>query len=428
MRKGVFEVKCRYDKNQIINILESNPSKEEKDKVIEHIKKCPECERIYNSFYALGKFYEDEDLKVDPALLNSITQRIDKDLYNKNKLKGVVSMFYQHSKIIKASTVFAVLFVIVFLGFSQRSAITNGIVSSSIYRSIMGNPSDKNQDNPYDHKLAATPEKTKLPINTEKPQSGGMLEVFSDLSSFSGFESNFIETNFVKSEEDEYDQLNGWNSKKYSISGSFDVDGDGNEDDIFCSLSELNASILKINDLSLKFSVVYPLGGKVNIVDFDVNDIYKEIVVYDNGPSDDPSYRCFRYNGEEIIELGNIYPKLVDGHGKIITKIDSFVAQSIVYSWYEVKEKGLIKHDIDVSSANNKEYKVTSDSTAYFDEMENVPADFYMQSFEPEIQFELKKDDRITIKYIHLSDNNPIWYFVELGNGKKGILYFWLGD
>lgn len=413
-------MKCGYDKNKIINILESSPSLEEKNEVMKHIRTCSECEKIYNSFYALGKFYEDESLKVDLMLTNSITQSIDKELYSKNKLKGgIVSMLYQRSKIIKAFAVLAALFVIAFLGFSQRSTISEVIVSSGIYQSIAGNKQDKLNVNQDDFQPVATSEKTTSPVGTYNE-----IEVFSDLSSFSDFEKSFIKTDFRVTEADEKSHV------EYNVTGSFDLDGDGKNDELFCMLSGFRLGLLKINNMSTEVNLDNPFGGKVNIVDFDVNDNYKDIVIYDDGPSGDPNYRCFRYNGKEIINLGVVnHPKLMDGYGKIISVIDDFVSPKIIYNWIEVKDKSFVNHNIDVSRAINKEYKLANDIGAFFDEREDIPNEIYSQNWDPVNQTDLKNEKSITIKYIHLAeDNTPLWYFVEFGSGKKGVLYFFLGD
>lgn len=65
--------------------------------------------------------------------------------------------------------------------------------------------------------------------------------------------------------------------------------------------------------------------------------------------------------------------------------------------------------------------------TPFFDEMESIP-NIYSPKWEPALVHEFNKGDCIIIRHINYLDDSPLWYFVELNNGKKGVMYFYMGD
>lgn len=438
-------MKCRFDKNQIINILESQNSHSNKDEILEHIKNCPECRKIYSYFSSAKHFYEDESIKADKLLSSSISQAIDKDLYkNRNAGRRFISLLHQHPGAIKASACIAAALIVLYAGFSHGRVISDIIAASSIYRFLTDYPSD----NIYMPEKTDTPIKTSTPFDSATPEpvitptpvaenkntvfeNINELSVFSDLSSFSSLKDNFINTNIKTEENPDSNEVSG---KIYDVKGSFDLNSDGKEDDIYCFLaSSSERNLLEINDSTIEFYLDYPLGGKVNIADFDTRDNYKEILIFDKGPSGDPHYICFRYTGAEIVKLGSI-PELsyLDGHGRIIFNwyLSSFCSPNILFGWQELKNGSLVFHPADISPALNKTYEASGSFEAYFDEMDSVPENYY-PDWSQEKMVEFQKGEKITIKHINIGGDTmqyPLWYFVELENGKKGLLYFWPGD
>lgn len=137
-------MECKYDKNRIINMLESNPSVEEKREIMEHVENCAQCKKLYDSFYLLGEYYEKSDLKLSQKCSNYIRNSINKDLYNEKKFsRSAVSFIYQNLKAIKTSAALAALFIVIFAGVLYRDNISKLVVSSDIYKFFAG-LSDKN--------------------------------------------------------------------------------------------------------------------------------------------------------------------------------------------------------------------------------------------------------------------------------------------
>lgn len=137
-------MECKYDKNRIINMLESNPSAEEKREIMEHVEKCSQCKKLYNTFYLLGEYYEKVDFKLSQKCSDYIRNSINKELYNEKRFsRSVVSFIYQNLKVIKTSAVLAALFIVIFAGVLNRDNISKFVVSSDAYKFFAG-LSDKN--------------------------------------------------------------------------------------------------------------------------------------------------------------------------------------------------------------------------------------------------------------------------------------------
>lgn len=145
-------MKCSFDKNQIINMIESEISQETKNKIMEHIKVCEECKKFYTSILVTKEFYEEDSLTTNQSILYSITEGIEKDLYRKNKVKrSFLSLPYQYPQAIKVAGFLTVLCLSIFIGFSHGEIIKDKIASSSIYQLLLGNELNQEEDIKEDH-------------------------------------------------------------------------------------------------------------------------------------------------------------------------------------------------------------------------------------------------------------------------------------
>lgn len=244
-----------------------------------------------------------------------------------------------------------------------------------------------------------------------------------DLNKFISCEKLKIKSNLVsdKIEKDLKYQSN--------ITGSYDLDSDKKQDEISIKLLgrvEDGESSIKINDKIFSF---YANSLETYLVDLDKNDKYIEVVVLDNGASDDPNLLFFRYTGKEIIKLGNIHENvLLDGQGKALSTFQMTVFEPrIALNIYEVVNNKFDKKSQDYNSSLNKNYTVPNDKAGFFIEMNTISKDF-SPTFTEEHAITLKKGDKIKIKNLSLIEDEIYWYEVELENGKKGVLYFWMGD
>lgn len=229
-------------------------------------------------------------------------------------------------------------------------------------------------------------------------------------------------------DKDQYD-------KPFQITGSYDLNSDGKLDTIvlnLCFRSIDQESKIQINNAILATTFNKPENAY--LLDLDKEDDFIEILVSDDGPSGDPAYFFFRYDGTEIIDLGFVPTSegnsiSFDGHGRIISwfNFNNCISPKIITGLYELNDNKFIYVELDISDTLNKEYVVQNNMDGYFIEMGDVPSNFY-PSWDSETmdknKLSLSAKDTIIIKEI-LGYGR---YYVQLSNGKLGVLYFWIGD
>jgi hypothetical protein len=194
---------------------------------------------------------------------------------------------------------------------------------------------------------------------------------------------------------------------------STDVNGDGIVDTValtFIADEYAGSYNLEINGFSI-VSDYEELIPDFDIVDIDSADKFKEIAIYESGPSDDPATTYYFFDGTRIVKMGKIegnrnyeYFRL-DGKGKIST----MTRGSILHTWYYPDE-----------------YLLTKDHM-----LKNVPKDLYIMNArltvkrefllqksrtDPAISIKLKVGEKITI----VSSDNVTWCLVKNSKGKYG--------
>lgn len=251
-------------------------------------------------------------------------------------------------------------------------------------------------------------------------------ETLDDLSVFMPLQDCFLDYAFQVEElgVEEY-------SPSYQVKGSYDLDSDGKEDSISILLKGQgnDSTYIEVNETRLSFSVEFPIDGEVHIVDLDQNDRYLEVACYDDGPSGDPSYIFFRYDGSSIYQLGQIdaYAS-IDGRGRLISSFhrSNYFKPSFCSAWYEISNNSLIRKDNDISRFLGQTYEFAG-GDAYFIPYEELPE-------HPEIRWEkMKQFEACQVKLIDIwgiDESNRIlnYFYVELPSGEKGLMYFWIGD
>lgn len=268
--------------------------------------------------------------------------------------------------------------------------------------------------------------------------------VISDKGAFTSIRTAIIESN-----------LNNFTNLT-ATDENFDLDGDGMNDKITITKQneEWGAGIesIQIND------TIYSEDGPLceyfdcaQIVDLNKNDNYKELIILDDGPSGDYSTTVYRYSDNTIKKMGTVrggwnitegvvYYGLfgdiqVNGMGKILEPQNclNFIEPSIYTKYYVMYNDQLIPGIVDQSKSYQKTFTISSDFTGYFKTSDEVPSDDYYPDFiytEDNQQREFHKGEKVTLlkigkdKYL----NNNIWYYVQLEDGTKGILAFFLGD
>ncbi|NLK99999.1 MAG: hypothetical protein GX271_04975 [Clostridiales bacterium] len=214
--------------------------------------------------------------------------------------------------------------------------------------------------------------------------------------------------------------------KIYEVSGNYDLNGDGIKENIEAVLSndyDVN-SYVKVNDIIVEVYTDNPTG-EVKIIDLDSNDSYLELAYFDDGPSGDPHYKFFRYNGEELIALGEMdINSIMDGRGRFISWFDLGVnfKPPFYTSWKELVDNEFIHRDHDLDQYIGKNYELCG--SGYFVPLDKVSEDYYEYMT---WDFETMRDFEATpIKILDIYNAKTI--FIELEDGQKGLLYFWVGD
>lgn len=86
-----------------------------------------------------------------------------------------------------------------------------------------------------------------------------------------------------------YDEDADYQDVIYSILGSYDLDGDGQEDkiEVVVGWRELTEYYIEVNGIKEIIYMDSPTG-EAYIIDMDSNDNFVEVAIFDDGPSGDP--------------------------------------------------------------------------------------------------------------------------------------------
>lgn len=251
-------------------------------------------------------------------------------------------------------------------------------------------------------------------------------DLFDKLSSFKMLQDSFLEYNFTVVEER---TESTW--KTFNETGQYDLNNDGLLDDITIRIDSSmdDQCYIKVNDTMQLFNIVSSSDGEVKIVDLDQNDNYLEVACFDEGPSDDLTYIFFRYDGNNLYQIGSIDAfASIDGQGKLISgfHIARQFEPSFYSAWYEIENNTLVRKNNDIEPYLGLTYNFIG-CDAFFLPMEEVPENVEL-SWEGTISFEPGKVKIIDILQVNSTDRLLNFYFVEFESGEKGLLYFWIGD
>lgn len=140
---------------------------------------------------------------------------------------------------------------------------------------------------------------------------------------------------------------------KIGESMSTDLNGDGKSERItvdFLKDAGTNNTRISMSQVSLDFYTLNPLDVYA-VVDINIEDSYKEVLVCENGPSDDPATYVFTFDGSIIIDCcrelsshnisGNIAPGQtginIDGSGRV----KFYQRASLLQTWFYLTEYSL---------------------------------------------------------------------------------------
>lgn len=166
----------------------------------------------------------------------------------------------------------------------------------------------------------------------------------------------------------------------------------------------------------------------VGIIDVDTSDEYKEIAIFDDGPSGDPSITFVRFDGKEIFELGIFesgymdHQILFDGKGNIIESSGYlwFLEPTVVSEYSVLSDNSFVSVHVDYKKALNKTYVVLDDTDVAFGESDDSDIENgyrYIESLDDTIC--LKKGEEI--KLIDFDLERELFY-IQLPDGRIGYI------
>ncbi len=250
-----------------------------------------------------------------------------------------------------------------------------------------------------------------------------------NIDAFQPLKNGFMNTDFDVKREGTKEE-----PKSFLVTGEYDLNQDGQLDRIEVSLlgslmdSSEVVTYIEVNGIRQEFYMDYTMTGEVRVLNLDESDKFYEIAYFDEGPSGDPHYHFYRYDGTKLYEVGEIDAyAYMDGKGRLISGFHiSHFTPRFYSAWYQIEDSRLILHNNNMESYLGKVYEFAG-GDAYFLPFDEMPEEIEFQ-WEKTIQFAPGKLKLIDI-YI-LFDENPFLnnYFVEFEDGKKGLLYFWIGD
>lgn len=278
-------------------------------------------------------------------------------------------------------------------------------------------------------------------INDSKLNTDSISNTINDKNNISSNEKNskqfdveFYELKDVAREYREYQDVKNYKDFIY------DLDGDGTTEKITLSLKNDD---VESKDYSVKLNgEIFSEGTSMDsiyIVDLNEKDNNIEVVVFDDGPSDDPNYTIYTKSGNKMIELKNIsgYPFKTDKKGMVLVgNVYSNAINPKIYFEYYIIQNGKIEvKKIDIEKIEDLELKTSylyftedyKNVNKIFDENvligENIEANLQILNIE-----QLKENITFRIKGFTIEENfayDGLGYkiFVELSDGRKGYIF-----
>ncbi|HOQ08165.1 MAG TPA: hypothetical protein PLP87_10245, partial [Clostridiales bacterium] len=231
-----------------------------------------------------------------------------------------------------------------------------------------------------------------------------------------------------------YDEQLEFYERVYTIRGTYDMDGDGEEDSILALINTgySEGSYIEVNGNRLMLDHGN-FSGEMQLIDLDSRDSYTEIAVFDDGPSADPLLQFYRYDGEKVYFVGSIDRySLMDGKGRFISSfhLASNFHPQFYSAWGEFRNGEYVTTNADVGQYIGKTFEI--DGSGFFVPLDKMPADLseYLEhvlwDWDAVREFSGTEAKILNI-YMNEDDRTLNWFYIELVGGEKGLLYFWIG-
>lgn len=221
----------------------------------------------------------------------------------------------------------------------------------------------------------------------------------------------------------------------------YDLDSDGIIDTIKVESKETEFG----NEYTLKYgsNIIHENWqgmGAVGIIDLDETDKYLDILVYDDGPSDDPVYYFYRKIDDNIVKLGDLDVTkefACDGKGRVVAagRETPWLTQTVFEYYYTIENNKFVSHALDFSY--NKDFEYTTSEGFFTTDLKNLEnymddTTEYADDFKDNLQQKTEKhnikiiDSNIKFKIIEFvekeNEYSPIDLKVTLSDGTTGYL------
>ena len=227
--------------------------------------------------------------------------------------------------------------------------------------------------------------------------------------------------------------------------GSYDFNADGQSDAVtlnFASAPDTGKkSILTVGKQSVSL-ILYGVSG-LYAVSLNGND--RTLALVDYGMDNYVDTYFFRYDGKTLTQLGKIsgsmetdsragfnFPEynlqiLADGKGRLIPRfgVMRYVSPNLVLCAEKFDGKAITKLPVSLKEAVGKTYPLAMDITPFF-QPGSTNVSNPLLSCDDKTKITLKKGQMITLLDVNPSSSELDCAAVQLANGKKGLLYFFL--
>lgn len=218
---------------------------------------------------------------------------------------------------------------------------------------------------------------------------------------------------------------------KYTINvkGEIDLNNDGEKDRINCNLHNNSDNTISVNGYKINLFINdIRSATDFQIVDLDISDSYKEIVIMESGIDGEYYPTFIRFDGNKLIKLGNLPGDLfVDKSGKLISSFNLYkeVNPVICSGYYTLVGNEFQFNKVDSDTIKNKQYTFVNDESIAFDETTNLPEKdkaVYVDTFKAS---DFKAGDSFSLNAIGFfpDTDNILWLNITLNDNKKGNLY-----
>lgn len=230
-----------------------------------------------------------------------------------------------------------------------------------------------------------------------------------------------------------------------TMRGSYDFNGDGKPDAVALNFSSApdtgKESTLTVGNAKLSLD----LCGTAGLYAVSLNGSDRTLALVDYGMDNYVNTYFFRYDGKALTQLGEIpggietdprdgynipeynFQILADGKGRLIPRfgVMRYVSPDLVLCAEKYDGKAFTKVPVNLSGALGKTYPLSMDISPFFQPGTTNVANPLL-SCDDKTKIALKKGQMITVLSVNPTSGALYCAGVQLANGKKGILYFFL--